>query len=1497
MGKNNHHLFSPVILVLQVLFNFLFLKRQTSKAAVSANELNERTFQMKSSGVQTEKGAWKHINSLLVVLALISPTYLFSADECAPSDQTSVMSAANTVDTYTVSMAKFEAISYYIDVTTGGTVTITTNNGNNKIHLNGSGTTCPTATSSGTTSITYTSTAAFDVNVVVYASNAETHTLTINFVPTPNNDPVAHDKSYNTLFETAVSGNVMTDAPVDSDPDGDPITVSANTTPADGNLTLNSDGSFTYTPDNNFSGTDSFTYTISDGNGGTDTATITITVNPAGNSDPVANDKTYTTDFETSVSGNIITDVPADSDLDGDTLSIDAFTYPTDGNLTLNSDGSFTYTPDNGLSGTDSFTYTITDGNGGTATATVRIYIGEETGTLPPYQNEFSCGIFPSVLTSYKSISALQNDVYNACTVSVKGQTITESTQHHVLCWEEPENDPDQAACICDPSAQICSLGSSTLSDGRIEGACALIPEPVNRFSHDFIESAFIDVDVLSAGDLTLTNLDNPGYTIDKSGNDATIVFNPSETYPDNTSRHLILTGDMTNSGGLDITLYEADYYFESWTMDGLNTVVNILGETRIYIRDDFTVLKSVTFDFVNADSSLFIYVGGDMIFEGNGGGNNDPRMFFYVEGDATINTNAETSRLLGGITAEGAIDIQGNNADFEYDSEGAAAIGFGDCVLCWGSREDDGFVYNESDINTNNGDMFVPLFNISPVPLDDLVISESYDENLSFAYTGSYAAQYFTSNPDTYSPYPGSSTQTVSPWAHGLDAAIIPVTLDNTAIEYTFGDNFGVTGFPADDYPGMSKSAQLLDFNSTVWFDNVYYIADYIDDQNRSYHVKVSACDTPSGGAGNEFINWNLDAVDTCNALDFTCYDTKIKTKVAGRTYNLTILDVNTSGGSAALNTTGDRGIGIGLVDVTNDQVYFLGEVAINDGVGAAHMEAPAITFPFDVATQNAYIQFYYCNNDQDWNTCYVSPSIGAGEVPRKIIGRDDQNESSSWDRFSIRPENYTIAITAPDLTRLSSGTFYNMDVTASYEGNTSGTIGYDQTLGNTADNNASLVPNFGALSCPNTANVTFTLPFTNGTATLPNAVYTTGLSYNDVGDIDITLLDRNWTAIDNATVPVGCVTGSNDTSTDPVGCEISAIQAVRFVPSDFNITASLANEGTNYTYLSDFNASGVDSNESARQMGATLDINITARNAIGNVTTNYSVGCYAKDINISIGYDTLTLTPAPVALTKAYGFETNSETLGSGALNAPIVLENIVGGQFISGIADLDIKLNFDRRVNGVVNPFDFHISPSDINISNSDGVWGINTPDIGSADFFYGRVHAPRYRVKCNPGTPTGGCNTSTTPLTQYFEVYCQGAGCDTTRLSIVSPSLTRSVDALRWYRNTIHTQTNEGNITSTAQRSGALAQEYGTYTDAPGQTTTPYTYNGSQGYPYKTTIEVNASNWLIYNKYDTNAVRNAYELEFNAKGVFWGGTDQSGNRIDNNATENTNRRIMW
>ncbi len=107
------------------------------------------------------------------------------------------------------------------------------------------------------------------------SNNSSTVTGTV-----PNNPPVAVDDQYTTKRDVPVSGNVLDN---DSDPENQPLKVNTNpvTAPAHGKLTLNADGSFTYTPEPGFTGTDSFVYQVCDSEGACSQATATIDVQPA----------------------------------------------------------------------------------------------------------------------------------------------------------------------------------------------------------------------------------------------------------------------------------------------------------------------------------------------------------------------------------------------------------------------------------------------------------------------------------------------------------------------------------------------------------------------------------------------------------------------------------------------------------------------------------------------------------------------------------------------------------------------------------------------------------------------------------------------------------------------------------------------------------------------------------------------------------------------------------------------------------------------------------------------------------------------------------------------------------------------------------------------------------------------------------------------------------------------------------------------------------------
>ncbi|MGC4026057.1 MAG: Ig-like domain-containing protein [Mesorhizobium sp.] len=237
---------------------------------------------------------------------------------------------------------------------------------------------------------------------------------------TPQNDaPIAANDSFPVVEDTPVSGNVLAN---DTDPDGDPLAVSGFTVggqsylpgqtatiPGVGTIVIASNGVFNFIPAPNYNGpVPVITYTVSDDDGATDTATLTLGPVSAVNDAPVAN-----TDQATGKGGDTIR-IPVlsnDRDVDGDPLQIVAINgrpvtvgVPVsiaNGTITVNSDGTVSFTPDIGYSGPVQFSYTISDGNGGFDTASVSVDV--QAGYLeidPPFVPPHLPNDLPPLLTA-----------------------------------------------------------------------------------------------------------------------------------------------------------------------------------------------------------------------------------------------------------------------------------------------------------------------------------------------------------------------------------------------------------------------------------------------------------------------------------------------------------------------------------------------------------------------------------------------------------------------------------------------------------------------------------------------------------------------------------------------------------------------------------------------------------------------------------------------------------------------------------------------------------------------------------------------------------------------------------------------------------------------------------------------------------------------------------------------------------------------------------------
>jgi VCBS repeat-containing protein len=231
----------------------------------------------------------------------------------------------------------------------------------------------------GAGTFTYTPDADFNgtdsFTILIDDGNGGTTEQVVSVTVTPVNDaptaPAANSVS------TAEDGASVATAIGASDVDGDTLTYSQKPGfgPANGSVSFNqAAGTFTYTPDADFNGSDSFTIVVDDGNGGTAEQVVAVTVTPVNDAPTAPASNSVTTAEDTASTATAIDP----SDIDGDTLTYSEKTgfEAANGTVTLDQlNGTFTYAPDPDYTGSDSFTILIDDGNGGTTEQVVSVTV------------------------------------------------------------------------------------------------------------------------------------------------------------------------------------------------------------------------------------------------------------------------------------------------------------------------------------------------------------------------------------------------------------------------------------------------------------------------------------------------------------------------------------------------------------------------------------------------------------------------------------------------------------------------------------------------------------------------------------------------------------------------------------------------------------------------------------------------------------------------------------------------------------------------------------------------------------------------------------------------------------------------------------------------------------------------------------------------------------------------------------------------------------------
>ena len=190
-----------------------------------------------------------------------------------------------------------------------------------------------------------------------------------------NTAPVANGDSFTINEDTALTVPAPGVIANDTDVDGDPLVATLVAGPAHGALAFHGDGSFSYTPAANFNGIDSFTYRVSDTVAASNLAIVSITVN-AVNDPPTAAPDSYSTNENTALFISAPGVLANDADtVEGSPLTAQLVSSPVHGHLTLNANGSFSYTPDADYNGPDAFSYKASDGHDTSNTVTVTLTV------------------------------------------------------------------------------------------------------------------------------------------------------------------------------------------------------------------------------------------------------------------------------------------------------------------------------------------------------------------------------------------------------------------------------------------------------------------------------------------------------------------------------------------------------------------------------------------------------------------------------------------------------------------------------------------------------------------------------------------------------------------------------------------------------------------------------------------------------------------------------------------------------------------------------------------------------------------------------------------------------------------------------------------------------------------------------------------------------------------------------------------------------------------
>ncbi len=328
---------------------------------------------------------------------------------------------------------------------------------------------------------------------------------------------------------------------------------------------------------------------------------------------------------------------------------------------------------------------------------------------------------------------------------------------------------------------------------------------------------------------------------------------------------------------------------------------------------------------------------------------------------------------------------------------------------------------------------------------------------------------------------------------------------------------------------------------------------------------------------------------------------------------------------------------------------------------------------------------------------------------------------------------------------------------------------------------------------------------------------------------------------------------------------------------------------------------------------MYALYTINVTARLDDGNAAQNYIASCYAKDINTTLSLlnnQTLgwsDLDHRLIFFDDPSTYSLRGMSTGQNYVQAKNVVFDVKESNFTTGsVATIPLRFNIDRNVS--IPDLPIVIRKNDFNVTTSESPYSgalklVMGKDFGRTSdtnitFVYGRLDTNDELQN----TITGNDGNVTLQYEIYNPMVVDSSGNLVPQINMpIFTGMPRSPNSVNWLINTNHTLA-EGTINKILYKGTDIYKSgIGTVQiiqDAynQGKHTLQLHYYGST-YPYIAAMDVNASSWLIYNKFDQNAQTVPLYTKFNSAGIWMGvGNDIQTPGESNQSTINK-YRINW